>query len=145
MNIENRKARHDYFVDEQIECGIVLKGNEVKSIKAGMCNIKDSWAYIENGEVFIKGMFIAPWHTANYFDISESRDRKLLLHKAQIRKLHEAVKQKGVTLIPLLVSVERGLVKVRLGVCRGKHTYDKRETLKKKEAEREMLRDNNLF
>lgn len=146
MNIENRKARHNYFIEEQIECGIELKGNEVKSIKSGMCTITDAWAYIEDGQVFLKGMHVAPWHTSNYFDISEVRDRKLLLHKAQIRKLKAQVEQQGITLVPLFVTIEHGLVKVRLGVCRGKHSYDKRATLKEKTIKREIeqsLRDKS--
>lgn len=140
VNIENRKAYHDYFVEETYECGIELRGNEVKSIKSGMCNLKDAWAYVENGQVYLKGMHITPWETANRFDIDADRDKRLLLHKSEIRKLKTEVEREGKTLVPVKVYVKQGLVKVLLGLCKGKHNYDKRHTIKERDVKREMER-----
>lgn len=138
LNIENRKAYYDYFVQDTIECGVELFGNEVKSIKSGMCNLKNSWAHIVNNEILVIGMQITPWETTNRFDIHKNRDIKLLLHKSEIQKLKNQVEHNGITLIPLKVYEQHGKIKVLLGVCKGKHSYDKRETLKAKEAEREI-------
>ena len=141
MNIYNKKATHDYFILDTIECGIVLKGNEIKSLRANGANIKDAWAFIENGELYLQGMHISPWKTANSFDAEEKRKIKLLAHKNEILKLQHKVSQDGVTLVPIKVYMnEQRKVKVELGVCKGKHTYDKRLSLKTKELMREAER-----
>ena len=140
MDITNKKAYHDYFVDDNLECGISLKGNEVKSIREGSCNIKDSWIRIQNGQLVIRGMHISRWHTSNLFDIDEDRERVLLAHKKEIRKLEEQVKLKGITLIPLKVYFKGNKCKVLIGICRGKHNYDKREVLKDKQVKRDIDR-----
>lgn len=139
--IENRKAYHDYFVEETYECGIALWGNEVKSLRDGKASIKESWVAIENDEVIIKKMHVAPWNTANSFDIDETRERKLLMHKSEIRELSRKVQQDGYTLVPLKVYFsEASKVKVLIGLCKGKHDYDKRQVEKEKQAKREMSR-----
>lgn len=141
MNIENKKAYHDYFVEDKIECGIQLRGNEVKSIREGKCNIKESWIRIQNGNLVLRGMHISKWDTANAFDIDETRERQLLAHKSEIRKLEDKISQDGITLIPLKVYfTDRGKCKVLVGVCRGKHNYDKRESLKEKQVKRDIDR-----
>ena len=140
MDITNKKAYHDYFVDDNLECGISLKGNEVKSIREGSCNIKDSWIRIQNGQLVIRGMHISRWHTSNLFDIDEDRERVLLAHKKEIIKLSDLVQQDGVSLIPLKVYFVNGKCKVLLGVCKGKHNYDKRETLKNRQVKRDINR-----
>lgn len=141
MAIENRKAYHDYFIEDTVECGIALKGNEVKSIRESACNIKGAWCQVQNGNLVLRGMHISPWRTANSFDIDEDRERQLLVHKAEIRKFESALAEKGVTLIPLKVYFIKGKAKVLVGVCKGKHNYDKRETLKKKQVERDINRE----
>ena len=140
--IENRKARYDYFVEDTIEAGISLVGNEVKSIFKGQASIKEAWVQIIDKEVFVKQMFINPYKTTNSFDLpGEKRDRKLLLHKSEINKLATKINQDGYTLVPLKVYFnEHGKCKMLIGVCKGKHNYDKRETIKKRDAEREMRR-----
>lgn len=139
--IENRKAYHDYFVEETYECGIALWGNEVKSLRDGKASIKESWVAIENGEVIIKKMHVAPWNTANSFDIDETRERKLLMHKSEICELSRKVQQDGYTLVPLKVYFsEASKAKVLIGLCKGKHDYDKRQVEKEKQAKREMSR-----
>ena len=138
--IENRKAYYDYFVEDTLECGISLKGNEVKSIADGSCNIKEAWCSIQNGNLVIRGMHISKWRTSNDFDVDEKRGRQLLAHKCEIRKLESIIKEKGYTLVPLKVYASKGKFKVLVGVCKGKHTYDKRESLKKKQTERDIER-----
>lgn len=141
MQIENKKAYHDYFVEETLECGISLRGNEVKSIRSGSTGIKEAWAVVQGGELKLRGMRISKWGTANYFDVDEFRERKLLAHKREIKKLAERVKLEGITLIPLKVYFnERGKCKVLLGVCRGKKLHDKRESLKEKQVKRDIDR-----
>ena len=141
MNIENKKAYHDYFVDEKIECGISLRGNEVKSIRQGSCNIKEAWCQIQDNNLVIRGMHISKWNTANMFDVDERRERQLLVHKSEISKLKQMVQEKGVTLIPLKVYFSsNGKCKVLVGVCRGKHNYDKRQDLKDKQIKRDIDR-----
>lgn len=140
ITIENRQVRHEYFIDSTYEAGVELKGNEVKSIRSGMMNLKGSWISIENGECFLKGANITPWETSNTFDIKQNRDIKLLLHKKEIRELGEAVKIKGKTLVPIKVYFgNSGKCKVQVGVCTGKKLHDKRESAKaatmKREAE----------
>lgn len=142
MNIENKKAYHDYFVDEKIECGISLRGNEVKSIRNGMCNIKEAWCQIQDNNLVIRGMHISRWNTSNMFDVDENRERQLLAHKREILKLKQRVQEKGVTLIPLKVYfTSRDKCKVEIGVCRGKHNYDKRQDLKDKQIKRDIERE----
>lgn len=139
--IENRQARHEYFVDDTIECGISLVGNEVKSIRAGMANLKTSWVDIQEEELYLKGMHVSAWETANKFDIDENRDRKLLVHKKEIRQLSEKIKQAGKTLVPLKVYFnDRGKCKVLVGICTGKKLYDKRQTAKEASMKRDALR-----
>ena len=142
INIENKKARYDYFIEDTIEAGIELRGNEVKSISEGQASIKESWVDIINGQVYIKQMFINPWRTSNKFDISERRDRRLLLHKAEINKLSNKLKIDGYALVPLKVyfSNDSHKCKVLIGLCRGKKSYDKRDSIKKRDLERESGR-----
>lgn len=140
MEIVNRKANHEYFIEETIECGIQLKGNEVKSIKAGKASIKEAWVGIDSGELFVKGMHISRWDTANIFDIDENRPRKLLAHKSEINKLTGKKTLDGYTIIPLKVYFNRNKCKVLIGVCKGKHKYDKRETAKRNQAKRDAER-----
>ena len=135
----NKKARHDYFVDEVYEAGIVLTGTEIKSIRAGKVSIKESYAKVEKAEVFVYGMNISPYEQGNRFNVDPLRPRKLLLHKQEIRKLIGYTTQKGMTLVPLNMYInESGRCKMELGVCRGKKNYDKRDDIAKKDAARKM-------
>lgn len=134
----NRKAKHEYFIEETIEAGIALRGTEVKSIRQGKINIKESYAVVENGEVFVYSMHISPYEQGNIYNVDPVRKRKLLLHKREIRRLSAAVMQKGYTLIPLTVYIKDGLVKVELAIAKGKKLYDKRETIAKRDAEIRM-------
>lgn len=137
----NKKARHDFFIDEVYETGIVLTGTEIKSLRAGKASIKESYARIENGEVILYGMNISPYEQGNRFNVDPLRPRKLLLHKKEIRKLLGQTTQKGLTLVPLKLYInERGLAKVQLALARGKKLYDKRDALAKKDADRRMER-----
>ena len=138
---ENRKARHDYFVEETIEAGIALVGTEVKSIRAGKCNLKDCYADVRNGEVFIYNMHISPYEKGNIFNKDPLRTRKLLLHKSEISKMIGQINQKGYTLIPLKVYFSGSLVKVQIGLCKGKKLYDKRQDISKRDQLREAQRD----
>lgn len=137
---ENRKARHDYFIEESLEAGLVLVGTEVKSIRGGRVALKECYADIDNEEVFIKGMHISPYEQGNIFNVDPLRDRKLLLHRNQILTLMQKVKQDGLTLIPLKLYLKEGRVKVQLGVCRGKKNYDKRDSMLEKAAKRDIER-----
>ena len=141
MEIINRKAQHDYFVLETLEAGIVLTGTEIKSIRDGKCNIKDCYGIIRNHEVFLLNMFVSPYKEGNIFNHEETRNRKLLLHKKEIKKVEEAVNLKGLTLIPLKLYFKNNILKVALGICRGKKDYDKRETIKERDMKREVLRN----
>ncbi len=136
----NKKAYHDYFIEESIECGIALAGTEVKSLRRGGVNLKDSYAQIRNGEMFVCGMYIAPYEHGNIFNREPVRDRKLLLHKKEITRLLGYVKQKGLTLVPLELYLSGSLIKVLLGVARGKKNYDKRADIAEKETAREIDR-----
>lgn len=137
--IENRKAKYDYFIDETLECGIELRGNEVKSIRSGKASIKEAWVSVESGEMVIKQMHITPWETSNRYDVSEIRERKLLAHKAEIRKLSRAVQRDGYTLVPLKVYFsDNGKCKVLVGLCKGKKNYDKREAQKERDIKRSI-------
>ena len=137
---ENRKARHDYFVEETIEAGLALVGTEVKSIRLGKCNLKDCYADIDNGEVYIKNMHISPYEQGNIFNVDPLRERKLLLHKSEIFRLSGLVQRDGYTLIPLSLYLKNGKVKVALGICRGKKNYDKRDSMLEKAHKRDMDR-----
>lgn len=136
----NRKARHEYFIEETLEAGISLKGTEVKSIRQGKCNIKEGYAQVINGEVFLFNVHISPYEQGNIYNQDPIRTRKLLLHKREINKLTGYITQKGYTLIPLSVYIKDGLVKVEIGVARGKKLYDKREDIAKKDVERKIQR-----
>jgi len=136
----NKKAYHDYFVDEVYECGIELFGTEVKSIRLGHCSVKEAYIRPVHGELYVMGMHINPYEKGNIFNKDPLRDRKLLLHAKEIRKILSQLSVKGVTLIPLEVYFKGSLVKVKLGVCRGKKLYDKREDLAKKDQKRELER-----
>lgn len=137
---ENRKARHEYFVLESFEAGIELVGTEVKSIRLGGVNLKDSWCTIDNGEIFIKGMHISPYEKGNIFNRDPMRVRKLLMHRKEINKLYGTIKQDGLTLIPLSLYFKDSRVKVQLGLCKGKKLYDKRADAAKRDAKREINR-----
>ncbi len=134
----NRKARHEFFIEDTFETGIVLTGTEVKSIRQGKVNIKESYAVIDNGEVFIQGMHISPYEQGNIYNVDPLRVRKLLLHRREIRKLIGETKQKGFTLVPLSIYLKDGRVKVEIALAKGKKLYDKRDTIAKKDAERRM-------
>ncbi|GAA0076702.1 SsrA-binding protein SmpB [Clostridium sp. CTA-5] len=138
---ENRKARHDYFVEETMEAGLALVGTEVKSIRNGRANLKECYADFRNGEIFIINMHISPYEQGNIFNVETLRERKLLLHKEQISRLSGMVSQSGYTLIPLSLYLKNGRVKVALGVCRGKKNYDKRDSMLEKAHNREMQRE----
>ena len=143
----NREARHEYFVLEALETGLELKGTEVKSLRAGGVNLKDSWVDIEDGELLVKGMHIPPYDHGNIFNRDPDRPKRLLLHKREIRKLHDLQKQDGYALIPLSVYFKSSRVKVELGLCKGKKNYDKRDAVAKRDAKREMdraMREKNL-
>ena len=137
---ENRKARHDYFVDEAMEAGIALVGTEVKSIRNGRVNLKDCYADINNGEIFINNMHISPYEQGNIFNVDPLRERKLLLHKEQISRFAGLVSQQGFTLVPLSLYLKDGKVKVALGLCRGKKNYDKRDSMLEKAHKRDIER-----
>ena len=136
----NKKAYHDYFIDEKFECGIELFGTEVKSIRMGKCSVKEAFVRIDKNEVYIYGMHINPYEKGNIFNKDPLRVRKLLLHKLEIRRLMSKIKEKGYTLVPLQVYFKGSLVKVEIGLARGKKLYDKRDDLAKKDAKREIDR-----
>ncbi|MBP8968955.1 MAG: SsrA-binding protein SmpB [Lachnospiraceae bacterium] len=137
----NKKAFHDYFIEEQYECGIVLVGTEVKSLRMGKCSIKEAWVRIEKGELWIMGMNISPYDKGNIFNVDPMRVRKLLVHRSEINKLDNAVARDGYTLVPLDVYFSKGRAKVRIGLAKGKKLYDKRESIAKKDRAREAERD----
>lgn len=142
MEIVNRKARHDYFIEEEYECGIALKGTEIKSIREGSCNIGDSYGHVRKGEMFILNMFIGVYKEGNIFNHEETRTRKLLMHKREIIKLSNKVKLEGYTLIPLKVYFKNNKAKVLLGLCKGKKDYDKRESIKERDIKRELAKNS---
>jgi len=137
---QNKKARHDYFVLETYEAGLELFGTEVKSIRAGRVNLKDSWCDVKNGEAYVMGMHVSPYEKGNIFNRDPLRVRRLLLHKKEIMKLMGQVKQEGLTLIPLALYFKGSRIKLALGVCKGKKLYDKRADLAKRDAKREIDR-----
>lgn len=136
----NKKAFHDYFVIESMEAGIELFGTEIKSIRAGGVNLKDSWCEIEQGEVFVNQLHISPYDHGNIYNRDPYRPKKLLLHKREIMRLFGMLKQQGITLVPLSLYFKGSRVKVQLGVCKGKKIYDKREAIAKRDAERDIER-----
>ena len=143
---QNKKAFHDYFIDERYEAGIALYGTEVKSVRAGAVNLKDSFCRIYNGELFILGMHISPYEQGNIFNRDPMRPKKLLMHKQEIRKLDSLVARQGYTLIPLEVYLRDGRMKLQLGLCKGKAEHDKRDTIAKRDADRDIrraIRENN--
>ncbi len=137
---ENRKARHDYFIHEAFETGMVLQGTEVKSLRAGKANLKDSYAEIRNGEVFVQHMHISPYEQGNIFNHDPLRPKKLLMHKAEITKLFSKTREKGFTLVPLKIYFKKGKAKLELALVSGKHNYDKRRDLAHKAPKRDMER-----
>ena len=137
---QNKKAYHDYFINEKFECGIELKGTEVKSLRAGNVNLKDSYATIDNGEVFIKQMHISPYEQGNIFNRDPMRPRKLLMHKYEIRRLIGTLKEDGISLIPLSLYFKGSNIKVELGLAKGKKLYDKHASIAEKDAKRNMAR-----
>ena len=137
MEIKNKKANFEYFILDKIECGIELKGTEIKSLRKGSADIKDSFGIIKNNEVYLLNMYIAKYEEGNRFNHDERRTRKLLLHKKEIKKLRKEKETEGVTLIPLSVYLKGNYAKVLLGICKGKKLYDKRESIKKRDLERE--------
>ncbi len=145
MEIINRKARFNYFVEEEYECGIVLKGTEIKSIRNGACNFNDSYAIIRKGEVFILNMFIDSYKEGNIFNHDETRTRKLLLKKREILKLFDKIRLEGYTLIPLKLYFKNNKAKILLGLCKGKNNYDKRETLKEKDIKRAIEKASKKY
>ncbi|MCH3972315.1 MAG: SsrA-binding protein SmpB [Oscillospiraceae bacterium] len=136
----NKKAYHDYFVEESFEAGIELCGTEVKSLRAGGCNLKDAWCAVENGELLVRGMHISPYEHGNQFNRDPVRARRLLMHKREIMRLFGIVKQQGYSLIPLSVYFKGSLVKVQVGLCRGKKLYDKRADMAARAAKRDIDR-----
>ena len=143
---ENRKARHDYFIHETFEAGLVLQGTEVKSLRDGRANLKDSYGEIKNGEIFIQNMHISPYEQGNIFNRDPMRPKKLLMHKSEIRKLDGLVARQGYTLVPLEVYLKDGRMKLQLGLCKGKAEHDKRDSIAKRDADRDIrraLRESN--
>ena len=136
----NKKAFHDYFIEESLEAGIELYGTEVKSIRSGGVNLKDAWCEVDNGQLWVKGMHISPYEKGNIFNRIPTRERRLLVHKLEIMRLLGFVKQDGLTLIPLSMYFKGSLVKVQLGVCKGKKLYDKRADMAAKSANRDIER-----
>ncbi len=139
--ITNRKARHEYHIDEVYEAGIALKGTEVKSLRLGSANLQDSYAFVRAGEVFLEGMHISPYEFGNQFNHEPKRERKLLLNKREIRKLIGKTKEKGFTLVPLSVYFKNGKAKIELALARGKKSYDKRKAIAERDMKREQERE----
>ena len=145
MEIQNRKARYEYFIEETIEAGIALKGTEIKSLRKSSCDLSDSFAIIKKGEVYLLNAFISKYDEGNIFNHDTRRTRKLLLHKSEINKLLNKVSRSGYSLIPLDIHFKNGKAKVALGVCKGKKLYDKRETIKERDLKRENAILNNYL
>jgi len=136
----NKRARHDYHVIDSVEAGVVLRGTEVKSVRLGKIQLGESFARIENGQATLHGVHISPYEQGNRFNVDPLRQRRLLLHRSEIRRLARQVLEKGMTLVPLSAYIRNGVVKIEIGVCKGKRAYDKRDTLARRDAEREMER-----
>jgi SsrA-binding protein len=141
---ENRAARHEYYVIESYEAGVELYGTEVKSIRGGGVNLKDSWIAVEHGEMFARHVHVSPYEKGNIFNRDPMRDKRLLMHKKEIRKLHDKVKREGLTLIPLSMYFKGSRVKVQVGLCKGKKLHDKRDSIAKREVERKLDRAMKL-
>lgn len=142
MEIQNRKAKFNYFIEEEIECGIELAGNEIKSLRLGKANIKDSYGIIKNGEVYLLNMHIKKYEQSSNINVlDETRSRKLLLHKNEIKKLQNKLNLEGYTLVPIRVYLKGNKFKVSLGVCKGKKNYDKRETIKERDIKRKIEKE----
>ena len=141
MEIINRRAKFDYFVEEEYEAGIVLTGTEIKSIRNGHCNIKDSYGIVRNGEVFLLNMYIGQYKEGNIFNHDETRSRKLLLHKKEINKIEQKIETQGLTLVPLKAYFKDNKLKILLGICRGKKNFDKRETMKERDIQRTVQKN----
>ncbi len=137
---QNKKARHDYFIEDTLECGVELFGTEVKSLRKGQCNLKDSYAQVKNGELFLVGMHISPYEQGNIYNRDPFRTRKLLAHKSEIKRLGARQQQDGMSLVPLRVYLKDGKVKIEIAVAKGKKLYDKRHTIAARDAGREMER-----
>ena len=142
IDIINRKAYFNYTVLDKLECGIELRGNEVKSIRSGMCSIKEAWCDVQNNELYIKNMHITKYDTSNSFDVDETRPRKLLAHKKEIISFNSRTNEKGVALVPLKIYAKGNRIKVLVGLCRGKKLYDKRRDIKERDLNRELRREN---
>lgn len=138
IEIKNKKANFDYFIEDTYECGIVLTGTEIKSIRKGSANLKDSYARVKNNEVFLTNMFISTYEEGNRFNHDERRERKLLLHKKEIYKVRDKVEKEGYSLVPVKLYLKDGKAKILLGVARGKKLYDKRQSLKEKDIKRDL-------
>ena len=136
----NKKAYHDYFLEERYEAGIELHGTEVKSLRTGKCSIKEAFIRIENGEVIVYGMHISPYEKGSYFNTDPMRPKRLLMHKAEIRKAQQSVMQQGLTLIPLSIYLKDGRMKLELALCKGKKLYDKRDDMARRDAKRDIER-----
>jgi SsrA-binding protein len=145
MEILNKRARFDYFIEEEIEAGIVLTGTEIKSIRDGKCNIKDCYGVVKNGEVFLLNMYIAQYKEGNIFNHEETRSRKLLLHKKEIKKISQAIELNGLTLVPIKGYFKDNKFKILLGICKGKKNFDKRETIKDRDIKREVAKNIKNF
>ena len=138
MEILNKRVKFDYFIEEEYEAGIVLTGTEIKSIRAGNCNIKDCYGIVRNNEVYLLNMYIGAYKEGNLFNHDENRSRKLLLHKREIKKISNDIEKNGLTLVPIKGYFKENKFKILLGVCRGKKNYDKRETIKERDIQREV-------
>lgn len=145
MEINNRKAKYDFEIEQTIECGIVLTGTEIKSIREGKVNLKDSYAIIKNNEIFLLNTHISHYEQGNIFNHDETRSRKLLLHKKEILKIRDQLNQQGFTLVPIKMYFKKNKVKVLLGIAKGKKNYDKREAIKKKDIERDIKKELKNF
>lgn len=145
MEILNKRAKFDYFIEEEIEAGIVLTGTEIKSVRDGKCNIKDCYGVVRNGEVFLLNMYIAQYKEGNIFNHEETRSRKLLLHKKEIKKITQAIEVGGYTLVPIKGYFKENKFKILLGICKGKKNFDKRETIKERDIKREVAKNVKNF
>ncbi len=141
MEILNKRAKFDYFIESEYEAGIVLTGTEIKSVRNGHCNIRDCYGIVKNNEIFLLNMFIGQYKEGNIFNHNETRSRKLLLHKKEIKRIKQDIEANGLTLIPLKLYFKDNRLKVLLGVCRGKKNYDKRETIKERDIKRDALKN----
>lgn len=138
IEIKNKKANFDYFIEDTYEAGIVLKGTEIKAIRKGSCNLKDTYARVKNNEIYVINMFIAPYEQGNRFNHDERRERKLLLHKKEIIKIKQKIEKEGYSLVPVKLYLKNGRAKVLIGVAKGKKAYDKRQSLKEKDIKRDL-------